>query len=410
MIYWVNAHAHDPSGYGGTRHFELARHLAPLGEGVTIISCDLSGRTRDYLRRESSRDKRVISETIEGVPFKWLYTSRYTTNDWRRALSMLRFGWSVVKLLSRAPVDRDTIFVGSSPHLVAAAATYVVARLRRARFVLEVRDLWPETLIDMTGREGLEARIFRVVANHLYRDSQAIIVLAQGSKDRIVELGFQSEKIHYVPNGVDLELFEQIDERASPVLLDPTKATFVYAGAHGPANELRVLVEAAALLQKRGRADVEILLVGDGPSKQDLMSLKDRLGASQVRFHEPIPRNRIPALLAQAAAGVHTLKDAAVFRYGVSPNKVFDYMAAGLPVITNVQGEMARLVDASGCGVHVAPGDPEAMADGIESLLERVRAGEPFGDRGRDYVRRHHNRSQLAVVLAEAFASVRASK
>jgi lipopolysaccharide/colanic/teichoic acid biosynthesis glycosyltransferase/nitrate reductase NapE component len=322
---------------------------------------------------------------------------------------MLSFGRSVFWRLYRAPVDSDTIFIGSSPHLFAALATQVAARMRRVPFLFEVRDLWPETLVGMTGRVGFQGWVLRLIANHLYRAGAAIIVLTAHARKHIASLGIDEAKIEVVPNGVDLEAFMVRDD-ASPIPLPRNKKLFLYAGAHGQANDLEVLIRAAKVLEDRGVDDIRILLVGDGPSKDALMTLAKDLTVGNVLFRDPIPKQRIPALLANVDAGVLTLQDVPVFRFGVSPNKLFDYMAARLPVVTNVQGEVASVIHQANCGVLAPPADPQGLAQAMTQLRDLLNQDPTFGDSGFVHVQQHHDRAKLAARMRQLIVRIRARK
>jgi glycosyltransferase involved in cell wall biosynthesis len=405
MIYWLNPSAATPDMSGGTRHYELSGHLIRAGEPVTIIASDFSYAARRYARRSDRTQRAVVVEQVGQVPFVWLYASPYAGNDWRRGANMLSFAFSAFRYLLRVPVDASSVFIGSSPHPFGALAMQLVAWWRRVPFIFEVRDLWPESLVDMTGRRGLGAHGLQLIANHLYRSSQRIIVLAERSREHIAGLGFDAAKIDYVPNGMDPEAFALEPGAAvppSPVALPEGKRVLVYAGAHGPANELEVVLRAAKALEARGVNDLHVLLVGDGPSKPRLLELHAELGLKNCTMHPPIPKGSIPALFRHVHAGILTLQDAPVFRFGVSPNKLFDYMAASLPVVTNVQGEIALMVETAQNGVVALPSDPESLADAMLEVMRCLERDPNLGHGGRVYVEKHHNRFVLAGRILEA--------
>ena len=404
MIYWVNQFAVAPDQPGGTRHVEMSRELAAPGQPVTLVASDLNLNLRRYLRRTGPSDRRRVREVIDGVRLVWLPAGSYERNDWRRAFSMAVFAWHVLRYLLVAPKPSGTVFIGSSPHLLAAAATWVSARLRRVPFVLEVRDLWPESMVGVSEASGGPVvAVLRVLSDLLYRRADAIVVLARPNIDRLVERGAVRENITYIPNGVDVAAFEDADPEALSLDLDPDERIFAYTGAHGPANGLEVVVEAGRILQDRGIDDVRLLFVGDGPVKGDLRALVDRLGVRNVTLADPIPKAEIPALLQRCHGALMVLADVEVFRYGVSPNKLFDYLSAQVPVVTNVPGEVARIVEESSGGVCVPPADPEALADAIQKL-----AGEPrTRTDARTWVREHHDRRRLALDLQRVVESVR---
>ncbi len=405
MHYWVNQFAATPETPGGTRHFEFASRLGKLGVPIDIVAADVNLTSRRYTRRSGPLDLRRIRESIDGVTFHWLHTLTYDVNDWRRSLGMLRFAQSAFTFLLRAPIARGSVFLGSSPTLFAALAAERAARLRGARFVLEVRDLWPESLVEMTGREGPTSAALRRIADHLYRRAERIIVLADKNRDAIAARGVPADRFVYVPNSVDLDFFARRRVPA-PVMagVPDGRVVAVYAGAHGPANDLGTVLDAAAIL--RGASAIHLVLVGDGTEKQALVERARSLRLDNVTFIPPVPKQEIPAVFARCDVGVLTLRDVPLFRSGVSPNKLFDYMAAGLPVVTNVAGDCADIVTASRAGFTATPGSAEALAGALraaEALDPEQRAR--LGAAGRAYVAQHYNRDRLVHRLVDVLAA-----
>jgi glycosyltransferase involved in cell wall biosynthesis len=395
-VHWVNQYAVTPDQPGGTRHHEMAAALRDRGYDVRVVASDLNLTTRSYSRRENPADRRAITDDVARVPFTWLPAGRYDRNDWRRALSMAAFAWHAFLFLLRT-VRRGDVVIGSSPQLLAAGAARVAALLRGGRFVLEVRDLWPESLTGVSGRSSPMAVVLRVIADSLYRTSRAIVILAEGSREPIIRHGGRPAHIVFVPNGVDVEAFTRTAGQLPPDLAWLEEAqTFVYAGAHGPANGLDVVLGAAERLRQRGRGELRILLVGDGPVKADLRSEAQRLGLDNVVFHDPVPKQQIPAILRCCTGGLMVLKDVELFRFGVSPNKLFDYLACDLPVVTNVPGDVARTVEDANAGVVVPPGDADALASAMLAIAD----GDVGQGSGARYVQEHRDRRLLADRLA----------
>lgn len=391
-IYWVNQFAVPPDQPGGTRHYEMSRVMRDAGRDVTVVASDLNLSSRTYFRRSSGKDRRHIDESVGGVPFAWLPSGSYERNDWRRALGMLAFSLHVVRYLRRT-VRRGDVVVGSTPSLLAAGAARLVAALRRTPFILEVRDLWPESMTEVTGGPGPLTVVLRLIADGLYRTSHHIVVLADGNRAPIVARGGREDGITYIPNGVDIGAFADADEKAPPPGLEwvDRHPTFVYAGAHGPANGLDLVLDAAGVLAHT-LPQARVLLLGDGPNKRDLQTRANSQGLENVRFHPPITKAEIPSLLRRCAGGLMVLKDVELFRSGVSPNKLFDYMAADLPVVTNVAGEVAAIVRHAHAGVVVPSSDPSGLANAMEAVANREVPLQP----GSEYIRQHHDRAELA--------------
>jgi glycosyltransferase involved in cell wall biosynthesis len=296
---------------------------------------------------------------------------------------------------------RVDVVYASSPHLLTGLAGYVIARVRRAGFVLEIRDLWPRFFVGM-GRMRSTSVVYRILRRlelFLYCHADEIVVLAQGSHDVIREDCPEANAITLVPNGSDPAMFVVDEERAAlRERYGMDGLVFVYAGAHGPANGLGLALDAA----ERVRADlpeVNFLLVGDGVQKPDLMSEAKVRGLTNVRFLDPVPKSDIPGLLSAADIGVHILADVPLFRYGVSPNKLFDYMAAGMPVVTNCPGEVEEIVNRADAGMAVAPDELETAIRGMaDASSEQLRS---WGRAGRSFIKQFRSREVGAAQLAE---------
>lgn len=397
MHYWVNQFLATPDTPGGTRHADFAARLVARGVPVELVGSDFNLTARKYARRRDARALGSVEQALGDVRVHWLWAAPYEQNDWRRYANMASFAGSVLAFLLRVPVGPGTTFIGSSPSLLAAQATALAAARRGVRFVLEVRDLWPESLIEVTGREGTVARVLRRIADDLYRRADRIIVLTERNADAIAARGVPPDKFVYVPNSVDPDLFPPPAGVPPPPLV-PDRFAAIYAGAHGPANDLDTLLDAARLLGERGDRRVQVVLVGDGPDKARLVAAA--AGLDNVTFLDPVAKSAIPALFARCQAGILVLRDLPLFRHGVSPNKLFDYMGASLPVITNVAGDCGDIVARAGCGLAVAPGSAAELADGL-ARLARDPTAPAQGAAGRAHVLAHFNREHLVERLID---------
>ena len=396
-LLWINHFAVAPTDGGGTRHFDLAHALRPHGWHVTIAASDFHLHSRGYTRRPTPHARGAIAERVDDVDFLWLWAAPYTTNDWRRARNWLSFSRSLARL-SPNVAPRPDVIIGSSPHLFAALAALRMARRLRVPFVLEVRDLWPESIVAAGGRRGPAYHALGSLAKYLYARADRVIILARGTRDHLASLGVRPERLVYVPNGADPMPAPAIAPRpAAPFAL-------VYAGAHGPANGLDTVLDAAALLRDHR---IRILLVGDGPSKPALAMRAAREALPNVEFRDPVPKTAMPALLASADAGLMVLRDAPLFSFGVSPNKLFDYLAAGLPVVCNVPGDVATMLREARAGEQTTDTSPRALANAILRLAQRspqdLRA---MGDSARAWVGREHGRPVLAQRLDAALRAL----
>jgi glycosyltransferase involved in cell wall biosynthesis len=249
------------------------------------------------------------------------------------------------------------------------------------------------------GGRGPFYTVLAQIARYLYRRAAGIVVLARGVADVLEGYGVDASKISYVPNGVDLDAFARSDR--------PPHDGFriVYAGAHGPMNGLELVLDAAALL--RDRREMEFVFAGDGPARPALEQRAQELGLANVKFLGTIPKAKMPALLASADAGLMVLRDAPLFAYGVSPNKLFDYLGAALPVICNVPGDVAQMLREADAGEQAMPGSAESLANAAVRLADRAHVERlAMGERGRAWVSREHARPILAERLDHALRKV----
>jgi glycosyltransferase involved in cell wall biosynthesis len=392
-LIWVNQFALLPQDGGGTRHFELGRELARKGWKVTILACDFHLHARKFTRRVDANDRSPHEETLDGVTIRWLWAAPYERNDWRRAWNWATFYLSVRREIRTMTALPDVV-IGSSPQIFAAAAGRALSRKARAKFVFEVRDLWPESLLAVGGRRGPAYYLIDHVANSMYRSADRILVLARGTRDYLLGKGIPSSKLVFVPNGVDVAAIRPKEsdggERGEA---DPV--TFIYAGAHGPANGLEAVLDAAEILRD-GACGVRFKLVGDGPAKAALRADAERRGLANVEFLDSVSKPELARLLNGADAGLMLLRDAPLFAFGVSPNKLFDYMAAALPIVCNVSGEVAAMLAESMAGVQAADASGAALATSCREIIAMSKARRAdIGLSGRRWVEREHSREVL---------------
>jgi glycosyltransferase involved in cell wall biosynthesis len=396
-LLWVNHFAVAPDMGGGTRHFEMGRELVKRGWDVTIAASDFHLHARTYMRRLGEGDRAERVEKLEGVSFVWLWGAPYEKKDSRRAWNWVSFGRSLERWAARA--ERPDVVVGSTPHLFAALAAWRTARRYHVPFVLEVRDLWPESLAVGTVRRGPAYWGLHALSRFLYRVADRVVVLAQGVADFLAHLGVARDRIVLAPNGVDVAAY------AEAIRTPHAQLRLAYAGAHGPANGLEAVLDAAELLREERRVTFD--LVGDGPSKRALVERARVGGLSNVRFREPIAKSAIPSFLAECDAGLMVLKEVPLFAFGVSPNKLFDYWGASLPVICNVPGEVAEMVRQSGAGIQARDGSGEALAAAIRQMLDLSPADRvTMGAQGRAWVTRERDRPILTARLDAALRNL----
>ena len=400
-VWFVHHYAYTPEQSAGTRHHALARQLIAHGHEVLVVSCSFYHKAQ---RERLDPGETWRKESVDGVPFLWLRAPAYSGNSPKRVLNMVAFALRVWRRTGLAHEPRPDVVLGSSPDLFAALGAERVARRLGVPFLLEVRDLWPGILIDMS-RMGPHHPLMWTMARierYLYRHADAILAVMKGAPDHMVPLGADPARIRWLPNAVTLE-----DVRHSPPPDDGGPFTMMYAGVHGHYNNLDVVLEAAALLEQRGlREAIRIRLVGEGNLKPKLERQAREMGLHIVSFEPAVPKKEVYRTLAEAHAYLMVLKPAPIFRFGVSPNKLFDYMAMARPVLYAIDTPHNPIEEAS-AGVSVRPGDPESIADGIETLLRTPPAErEAMGKRARAHVETYHSIERLSRTLESTLAEL----
>ena len=375
----LNHFAGQPSLPGGTRHVEMFSRL--LGWSYLIVAANHASVG--------------MLTTKSTAGFLALPSVHYWGNGLDRIANWVSYTMSSLARLSLG--RRPNVVYASSPHLLTGLSGWFLARRWRVPFVLEIRDLWPQVLVDM-GHMQVTSPIFKSLSaleSFLYDRADQIVVMAEGTRAHLVSRGVPAERIDLIPNAADPGDFVPAQSREElRSRYGFTRFTCVYTGAHGPANGLDLLLQAALELRDQ---NLDIALVGTGPSKTALEACAREMELTNVRFLDPIPKAQIPGLLNAADIGLHVLADVPLFRYGISPNKVFDYLAAGLPMLTNVPGEVSELVVKSGGGLAVKP---KGLAHGIRDLAQSDRSRlSQMSSAGRTFMKDHHSHTAMVSRL-----------
>ena len=383
----------------GTRHWSLARRIARRGHRVTLVGWDRDG--------SGGPDSPPPDEQEDGVRFDpvQLPTLAAGGRTWQRALDMVRYARSLRRHLreKREPPD---VIVGSTPTLFTAFIAYREARGRSVPFVLEVRDIWPQTLIDLGGyaRWHPGVAFLGILERYLYRNADHVVTLLPGAGEHIERRGGDARRVTWIPNGIDFELMgdpKPLDAAAGFGRDSGRPFLVVYAGAHGLANALDAVLDAAALLEERAPGAFRFDFIGKGHRKDQLVARAQEEGIGNVAFHPPVPKREIYAHLAGADALVVNMNEGSLYRFGISFNKLFDYLAVGRPIVFGAAA-MNDPVQESGGGNSVPANDPEAMARALEQLAAMPPSErDAMGARGHDFVREHHDFDQLGSDLAD---------
>lgn len=390
----LNQFALPRSEGGGTRHFDLFSRLH--GWSPRIVA----GNRNHYSQKAFETSEKTFR--LVSLP------AGSSGGGFSRIRSWLTYTWGALRLGVRAQ-GIDLVYA-STPHLLTPVAGWLVSKVRRVPLVVEVRDLWPETFVSagVLAEGSPTHRAMALLERWIMRRADHIVVVTTGWEDHFVSLGVAPERVTVIPNGTEVSDF-LVDETKAELRrrwnISGTTAVFSGAhGAHGTQNGIPSIIEAAVELP-----DVNFLFVGDGPGKKPAIEMAEGLGLSNVEFRDPIPKSELPSLLAACDIGLQTLAPLAIFEQGISPNKLFDYMAAGLPIVSNARVVLQRIMTADECG---RLGDPNELVDSIRAVAEadeETRAA--WGSRARQIVAEKHSRSaaaeRLEAVLDDVIASSR---
>lgn len=398
-IFLINHYAGSNKHGMEYRPFYLAREWVKLGHRVTIIAASFS-----HLHTQPPQIIGDITEEyIDGINYIWLKTPVYQGNGVRRVLNMIAFSWQLQrykKLL--ADKCKPDVVIASSPHPFIIYGARSISRYAGAKLVFEVRDLWPITLIELGSISPQHPfmMLMQYTENYAYRVSDLVVSLLPKAKQHMEEHGLKSEKFTFLPNGIDIEEWqndkEPIPDQHRKVLSQlREKGQFIigYAGGHGISNALKYLIEAAALLKEH---PVAIVLVGQGPEKENLQKQAQSLGLNNTVFLPPVTKTAIPELLDSMDALFIGWNKEPLYRFGISPNKLMDYMMAAKPVIHSIEAGN-DLVAGSGCGISVPPEDPSVIAEAVVQLMQMdAKEHKTMGLKGREYVMSYHDYKVLA--------------
>lgn len=382
----------DPTSSGGTRHYELAKYSLAAGDNFTIVASDIN-----YLTGQPVSDG---FQDYDGVKVLRAYTYPVLHKGfiWRifSFISfMLTSVWSALKVK-----DIDLV-MGTSPPIFQGLSAFLVAKIRRKSLLLEIRDLWPEFAIDMgVLRNPILIRMAQWLELFLYSSADHLLVNSPAYRDYLIKKGIQSEKISFIPNGVEVDNFTSEDSGESfRKELDLVgKFIVTYAGALGMANDISTLLKAAERLKHN--TDIHFLIVGDGKERQSLEALASDLDLDNVTFTGSRPKSQMSDVIVASDVCVAILQNIPMFKT-TYPNKVFDYMAGGRPTVLAIDGVIRDVVESAEAGIFAQPGDSAAITDAVLQLYEKPSMRQLMGCSARSYVSEHFNRCQQGRMFAE---------
>lgn len=391
-ILYFHQHFSTPKGSAGIRSYEMAKRLIKHGHQVTMV-CGSYGGASTGLQEEFKNGKREgFVEGIEVIEFDLAISN--ADGFVKRAATFLKFAFKSIGVALTK--QYDLVFATTTP--LTAGIPGIFARwLRGKPFVFEVRDLWPELPKEMgVIKNPVVLWAMSVLEWCSYRSAHRCIGLSPGIVEGIKKRGVKASKIEIVPNGCDLSIFA---EDVKPWRVDgvaDTDLMAVFTGTHGQANGLDAALDAAIELKSRDRNDIKLVFIGQGKLKEALQKRAELENLDNVIFHAPVNKSKLAELMKGADIGLQLLANIPAFYYGTSPNKFFDYISAGLPVLNNYPGWLAGMINENHCGYAIEPDNAGVFADALENAADNKASLPEMGKNAQALAKQGFNRHNLA--------------
>ncbi len=399
-ILLINHYAGSPEMGMEFRPYYLAREWIKQGHRVTIVAA-----TYSHIRRVNRKQRKLIeTENVDGIRYVWVRTGEYGGNGIGRIRNMLQFMYGLYRLQPAFRKEEIDVVIASSTYPLDNYPAYKIARKNRARYVYEVHDLWPLSPRELGGYSKYHPFIviMQLAENFAYRHVDKVVSILPCALPHMMEHGLTKEKFRHVPNGIYLPEVENPEPLDEAVARKIPKGKFLvgYCGTLGKANALDKLIETARLTE-REHPDIFYVIVGQGPEKERLAQQINKHHLDNVLLLGAIPKRQVQSFLRMCAVIAIIWNDTPLYRYGISPNKLFDYMYAARPIIQAVKAGNDIVRD-SGCGI-TCEASTDKIREGILKLKGLAEAErKAMGERGHRFVMEHHEYSVLAKEFIHA--------
>ena len=399
-ILYINHYAGSPKHGMEFRPYYLAKAWLALGHKVTIVAANHS-----HLRQHNpTLTQATLAENIDGIDYLWLKTLSYTSNGLKRVLNIFHFLWALWLTRKRLATSQPDLIIASSTYPLDAIFAHYLAKKTGARWVYEVHDLWPLTPVEVGGMSPYHPFILLLqwAENFAYKKADKVISMLPLAKEHMQAHGMPAANYGLVPNGIQIEEWIGNQSPLEPNLLATlaqyrAQDRFIlgYAGGHGLANALTDLLSAMNILQQK-QVPIQLVLVGSAPDKAALEQQASSLGLHNVTFLPALPKNQIPAFLGHMDGLYLGWRRLPIYRFGINPNKLFDYMMAKKPIVHAISYGNDTVASAQ-AGLTCAAEDPSAIALTILQLAKLTPEERlTLGENGQNYVLKHHDYRVLA--------------
>ncbi len=388
-------------GAPAARSYAFSHRWVQAGHKVTVISGipnHPTGKVYPGYRRQL-----VYREDLDGIDVLrvWVYTTP-NAGVLRRSFNYISYALSAA--FSGQFVERPDVVIASSPQILVGLAGIAVKWLRGVPLVVEVRDLWPDTIAEIEIDVGdVAMRLLRSVEHFMYRTPDAVVSVSPAFSDHLIKNGVEERRLHVIPNGVDRSLFFPARKKTRSFFNGRLQDKFIvaYIGTMGLCHGLEIVFDTASIL--RDTSELHFILMGEGAEKE---KLKSRFSAlPNVSVYDSRPRQEIGSILREVDAALVLLKDKPIFRT-VIPSKLFEAMGCGVPVLLGVDGMARTIIEESGGGMYVEPDNPRDLAEAVLKLKTDHSLQHQLGEKGASYVVKHYNLDILAQRYSQVLENV----
>lgn len=390
-----------PDAPGPAQPRAFMRYLADRGHQVTVLACDLNAYN-EQIEPEESYDSPDSDGSFKVIRLPVPRNLRGGLKN--RLNTYARFAWSAYRQGKTLPKP-DVVMVSIQP-LFSGIAAKKLAKHWRIPWLLELRDLWPDALVVKKAIAPWQGWLLERMARSLYFSADRVVSLTPGIKTELLKKGISSDRLDLLPNGFQPASFE-----LPPNSREETRRHYewedqfvaVYTGTHVEVTAIDVIVRAGGLL--RDRPDIRLDLFGSGQSKAAAVALAEEMNLTNVHFHDPVPKSKIPAILAGADAGIMTLFESPLIHIYFE-NKLIDYMGAGLPIVAAMDGVQADLIRREEAGQVVSGLDHEGLARCIREVADQPDASRIMGEKGRHFISRTLDQDRILERYAQALEAL----
>ena len=401
-ILYFHQHFNTPQGSSGIRSYEFSKKLISYGHEVTIIcgsysvgSTGLEGKFKNGYRTGNV-------DGIDVIEFDLKYTSNFSF--FQRLLSFFRFAFKSIFIAIK--YDYDIVYATSTP-LSAGIPGIIAKHFKKKPFIFEVRDLWPD-LPKAMGiiKNKFFLKILYFLEWVIYKSADHIIALSPGMAKGINKKGISNSKITMIPNGCDIDYFNKITKSMTFQFIEDNNFYAIFSGSHGIANGLDALIEVGKELKKQNIVNIKIILIGDGAMKKELVETKNFYSLNNLIFLDPVNKFELVNIYKNVDVGLQILANVPDFYDGTSPNKFFDYLSAGLPIIINYPGWLSKIIEQKNCGFFAEPGNPQKIINHLLKLQKDKDLYESMKKNCYELASKEFNRADLSIQMVDCLEEI----